>query len=138
MQFNEIFYASTDTDNPAFVLSDKKIGLDKKMMFVLSRKWCWSILVLFAVLVAFPYLVVTYGLAENLRKGEGRTMNRASWGALPAKPGLDVLNTPILKIVVTQTFDRFEAASLDIETKAISLSVDESESCTTEVGLNIK
>lgn len=107
------------------------------MMFVLSRKWCWSILALFAILVVFPYLLVTYDMADNLIRSNGRTMNRSSWGALSAKPGLDILNTPILKIIVTQTFDGHDKTSRDNEAEPRQIRIDEPSSCTTEVESNI-
>lgn len=118
----------TDCGNSAFVLSDKNVRFNRKVMFVLSRKWCWSLLILFIALIAFPYLIVTYRWAKDLIIGEDKQRDRSSWDALPALPGLEPLNTPILRVVVTQTYEHINRSDSEIQ-------IDDRKRCTTEVSL---
>lgn len=58
--------------------------------------------------------------AKNRNSDGDRRRDRLSWGANPAKDGLDALNMPILTVIVTQTYDN---------------SIDEPGRCNTEVSL---
>lgn len=83
---------------------------------------------LFVALIAFPYFIITYNWANDVIRNKNQEVDRASWGALPAKPGLEPLNLPIVRIVVTQTYE-------DIIHNSFETEIDEPGRCMTKVRL---
>lgn len=93
---------------------------------MIGRKQCWGLLILFVALIAFPYCILTYNWAKNSNSDEDQNKDRASWDALPAQPGLVLLNMPITNVVVTQTYDHFTRNDSEVQ-------IDERERCMNEV-----
>lgn len=108
-----ISFITSDSRNPAFVLSNESVHLEKKLLYILSQKWCWGLLLLMIfILVLFTSVTVILLLSKLVTKNV--TLGRSVWDADEPRGNLTKLNLPVSTIIVTHT-------------------ADESKSCTSQV-----
>lgn len=93
-----------DSNNPAFILSDTNVGLDKKIKFTLTRRWFW-IYVLLIVMMVTAFLVIGQVLSfVAIRSIAVET----DWGKREPEPGLIPLRLPVVQVIVVDTADEDE------------------------------
>lgn len=97
-----ISFIFTDKTNPAFVLNDKNIRLNKKVVFIIGQKWFWGLLLLMILLSGLSNtLTLVFAKQEKIVT----VFPPDAWGAEAPQPGLIRLQLPVERIIVTHTED---------------------------------
>lgn len=107
---------TADSKNPAFVLSDRKVQIEKKILYILGQKWCWGIIFLMMLCVIFFTAIATI-LIQVMKLGSPNIKGRSFWGAeewQETNGNLSVLHLPIETIIISHTADKYESCSTNV------------------------
>lgn len=103
----------SDSGNAAFVLSDKRKQFNEKACFILSQPWCYGfILLVFLAIVSSNAVLIVMSMKPT--NTVVVVVDRETWDADPAKPGLKSLQLPVKRIILTHTADEEKSCKTQV------------------------
>lgn len=88
------------------MLNDKAIPVDKKIIFVMKRKWFWAIMLTLILVCCIPLIPIVLNMYVTTYNQLFAVLGPSTWGAKPAQSDLKALKSPILRIILSDTLDQ--------------------------------